>query len=140
MQSLSFLGSLLSCLTCLRRISGSPAQDCVTRKIPVSENLAVTKFLVDEAEPGEWILQGLPTDELSLQNGILVTRATRWPVLVDPQGQGLLWLKTKEAANQLRVTSLNDKQFRNHLEDCLVYGKPLLIENIEEELDPVSRA
>jgi dynein heavy chain len=105
----------------------------------VTENLAVSKFLVDEAEPGEWIVQGLPTDELSLQNGILVTRATRWPVLVDPQGQGLVWLKAKEAANQLRVTSLNDKQFRNHLEDCLVYGKPLLIENIEEELDPVRK-
>ena len=27
--------------------------------------------------------------------------------------------------------------FRNHLEDCMTYGKPMLIENIEEELDPM---
>ncbi len=61
----------------------------------------------------------------------------RYPVLVDPQGQGRLWLMNREEANQLKVTQLNDKMFRNHLEDCLTFGKPLLIENIEEELDPL---
>ena len=45
----------------------------------------MTKVLVDDAEVGEWVLQGLPTDELSVQNGIMVTRASRcvavWHVL-----------------------------------------------------------
>lgn len=44
-------------------------------------------------------------------------------MLVDPQGQGRLWLMKLEEANQLKVTQLNDKMFRNHLEDCLTFGK-----------------
>lgn len=44
-------------------------------------------------------------------------------MLVDPQGQGRSWLKNREEANQLVVTQLNDKMFRNHLEDCLSFGK-----------------
>ena len=40
--------------------------DLVTRNIPVSVDMELTKFLVDDATVGEWNLQGLPTDELSI--------------------------------------------------------------------------
>lgn len=45
----------------------------------------VTKFLVDDSEVGEWVLQGLPTDELSVQNGIMVTRASRYTACLPVQ-------------------------------------------------------
>ena len=127
--------------------------DLVKHGIPVTQDLQVSEFLVEESERGEWTLQGLPTDELSVQNGLMVTRATRYPVLVDPQGacraarlhacprraadararcalraahagQGLAWLKKREEANNLRVTSLGDKHYRNMLEDCLSSARP----------------
>ena len=58
--------------------------DIIAKNIPVSGNLQLTEFLVDQATVGEWNLEGLPSDDLSVQNGIMVTRSTRYPLMIDP--------------------------------------------------------
>ncbi|XP_048577391.1 dynein axonemal heavy chain 5 isoform X1 [Nematostella vectensis] len=111
-------------------------KDMRKAKIPFSEDINLTNMLTDAATIGEWNLQGLPNDELSIQNGIIVTKASRYPLLIDPQGQGKAWIRTKEQPNELQITSLNHKYFRNHMEDALSLGRPLIIEDVGEELDP----
>uniref|UniRef100_H2S7P3 Dynein axonemal heavy chain 5 n=1 Tax=Takifugu rubripes TaxID=31033 RepID=H2S7P3_TAKRU len=111
-------------------------QELKQRHIPFGVNLNLTEMLIDSPTISEWNLQGLPNDDLSIQNGIIVTKAARYPLLVDPQTQGKSWIKNKEAQNDLLITSLNHKYFKNHLEDSLSLGRPLLIEDIGEDLDP----
>uniref|UniRef100_A0A8C8SFC6 Dynein axonemal heavy chain 5 n=1 Tax=Pelusios castaneus TaxID=367368 RepID=A0A8C8SFC6_9SAUR len=74
-----------------------------TRKIPFGNNLNLTEMLIDAPTISEWNLQGLPNDDLSIQNGIIATKAARYPLLIDPQTQGKIWIKNKETKNELQV-------------------------------------
>ena len=58
--------------------------------MPVTQNLNIIEFLADIGTIGDWNQEGLPTDPLSIQNGILVTRSGQdFPLLIDPQGQAV---------------------------------------------------
>ena len=107
------------------------------KNLPFTENLDVINLLINENDASEWELQGLPSDNLSLENATIATRAKSYPLLMDPQGQGKNWIIAKESKNDLQVTNLNHKYFKTHLEDSLSLGRTLLIEDVGEELDPV---
>lgn len=44
-------------------------------------------MLADPYEIRMWNSCGLPRDDVSTENAILVTQAGRWPLLIDPQEQ-----------------------------------------------------
>ena len=52
-------------------------------------------------------------------------------------GQANKWIKNLEKQNQLTVCKLTDANYVRHLENCISFGTPMLIENVGEELDPI---
>ncbi|XP_011862155.1 PREDICTED: dynein heavy chain 2, axonemal [Vollenhovia emeryi] len=106
------------------------------REIPTAPNLDVKEFLADPSTIREWNIQGLPSDGFSTENGIIVTRGTRWPLVIDPQCQAVKWIKNMEAKNSLKVIDFGQADFMRVLEKAIQFGNPVLLENIAETLDP----
>ncbi|MED6232426.1 Dynein heavy chain 10, axonemal, partial [Ataeniobius toweri] len=112
-------------------------QDVQERGIPLSQPFKVENLLTDDAEISRWGSEGLPPDELSVQNGILTTRGSRFALCIDPQQQAFNWLKNKEENNNLKISSFNDPDFLKQLEMAIRYGYPFLFQDVDEYIDPV---
>nr|XP_020748715.1 dynein heavy chain 11, axonemal isoform X1 [Odocoileus virginianus texanus] len=104
--------------------------------IPITEGLDVISMLTDDATTATWNNEGLPSDRMSTENAAILMHCERWPLMIDPQQQGIKWIKNKYGTD-LKVTHLGQKGFLNDIETALAFGDVLLIENLEETIDPV---
>ncbi|XP_027423476.2 dynein heavy chain 9, axonemal isoform X3 [Zalophus californianus] len=93
-------------------------------------------MLTDDADVAAWQDQGLPADRMSTENATILLSCERWPLMVDPQLQGIKWIKNKYGEN-LQVTQIGQKGYLQTLERALEAGDMVLIENLEESVDPV---
>jgi len=57
---------------------------CKSKKIPVSEDFNFIKQMVEDVTIRDWNIAGLPSDNLSIENGVMVYNALRWPLMIDP--------------------------------------------------------
>ncbi|XP_073507678.1 dynein axonemal heavy chain 3-like [Phyllobates terribilis] len=110
---------------------------CQGKNIPVSNGFAISGTLGDPVKIMEWQFHGLPKDNFSLENAIIVTSAQRWPLVIDPQGQANKWIKNMEKINKIQICKVTDPDYLRTVGNSIQFGTPVLIENITEELDPI---
>jgi dynein heavy chain len=110
-------------------------KSCQELEIPVSENFNLVDTLADPAVIRDWNIQGLPADALSAENGLLVTKGRRWPLMIDPQGQANRWIRNMEGS-ELKIIKLTEPKFLRSLENAVRTGQSVLIEDVAEQLDP----
>ena len=109
---------------------------CKAKKIPCSDVFSLTGTLGEPVKIRAWQIAGLPVDAFSIDNGIIVSNSRRWPLCIDPQGQANKWIKNMEREAKLNLIKLSDANYTRTLENSIQFGKPVLLENVGEEIDP----
>ncbi|XP_062848433.1 dynein axonemal heavy chain 11 [Trichomycterus rosablanca] len=104
--------------------------------IPPTDGLDPVPLLAEQAGVATWHNQGLPSDRLSVENAVILTCSQRWPLLVDPQRQASEWLRRLYGPG-LRVLQHGQKGYLDVMEQALSRGEAVLIENVEERVDPL---
>ena len=118
-------------------VEGKWVPDLKERGLPMTEGVQPLDILTKETIKAQWNNEGLPTDPLSIQNGAIMTNASRWPLMIDPQLQGLKWILNRESPNGLKIVQLSQNKYLDVVAQCIEAGTPLLIENVREDIDAV---
>lgn len=106
--------------------------------MPHTKGCSMSTVLGDPVKIQQWVVCSLPNDQLSIENGIIIDRARRWPLMIDPQRQTNKYIKNmgKDTETGIDVCKLSEKNFLRTLELGIQFGKWILLENIGINLDP----
>jgi len=75
-------------------------RDNITQlKVQISENVTMRNVIGNDLKIREWAVNGLPSDNLSVENGIIMFGSRRWPLMIDPQTQANKFIKKMGKAN-----------------------------------------
>jgi dynein heavy chain len=101
-------------------------------------DISMKQLLEDPVETKMWNAASLPSDNLSIENGIIMFGSRRWPLMIDPQSQANKFIKRygAEVSDGLDIFKMSDSNLLKNLELGIIFGKWVLIENVGEELDP----
>ena len=91
--------------------------------------------VVDPVIRRHWVAKGLPSDDVSQDNATIVTKASRWPLCIDPQGQANVWLRRLYRDRGIKVLQPRDPNLMKTLENAIRVGQPVLLENMGETVD-----
>nr|XP_032832089.1 cytoplasmic dynein 2 heavy chain 1 [Petromyzon marinus]XP_032832097.1 cytoplasmic dynein 2 heavy chain 1 [Petromyzon marinus]XP_032832104.1 cytoplasmic dynein 2 heavy chain 1 [Petromyzon marinus] len=106
------------------------------------QDFNLLRFLSTESQQLQWKSEGLPTDELCMENALVTLQSGICPFLIDPSSRAIEWLKTHLKDTRLEVINQQDVNFMTSLELAVRFGKTLIIqevENIEPVLYPLLR-
>jgi dynein heavy chain 1 len=108
----------------------------VEQKVPHKPDLNLIEYLSTPSQRLEWQANSLPVDDLATENAIMMVRANRYPLLIDPSGQGTSFLMKQYKERKILRTSFLDDAFLKALESALRFGNALLVEDVEN-IDPI---
>ncbi|PAA68244.1 hypothetical protein BOX15_Mlig013490g1 [Macrostomum lignano] len=97
----------------------------------ISDHFDLRRFLTSESEQLIWKSEGLPSDDLSVENGIVILQCSLRPFLIDPSSRATDWLKTHLKDQKLEAINQQDANFTTSLELAVRFGKTLIIQEVD---------
>ncbi|CAE8597984.1 unnamed protein product [Polarella glacialis] len=110
--------------------------DINARGIPITKDIDPLKVLASEADVAGWQNEGLPSDRISVENAAVVTSCSRWPLMIDPQLQGVKWIKQR-LGEDLAILQFTMNNWLQKVLFAIQMGGQLLIEAVTQEIDPI---
>ncbi|XP_059389922.1 dynein cytoplasmic 2 heavy chain 1 isoform X3 [Carassius carassius] len=89
------------------------------------------QFLCSESEQLIWKSEGLPSDDLTMENALVILQSASCPFLIDPSSRATEWLRTHLKAHRLEVINQQDANFMTVLELAVRFGKTLVIQEMD---------
>lgn len=80
------------------------------------QDLARTEYLSSADERLRWQSNSLPSDDLCVENAIMLKRFNRYPLIIDPSGQATKFILNEFEGKKITKTSFLDDSFRKNLE------------------------
>ncbi|XP_018327462.1 dynein beta chain, ciliary [Agrilus planipennis] len=112
-----------------------PHMKNIEPRIPRTDKLDLLSLLTDDTQIAKWQNEGLPSDRMSSENATILTNSDRWPLMIDPQLQGLKWIKQRYG-DALHIIQFGQKGCFETIEKSLTSGATVLLENIDQDIDP----
>lgn len=115
---------------------------CESNNLPIANNFNLEDILSDPVQIREWQMSGLPSDNVSIENTIMIFNNSKNALLIDPQMQANTWLKKhfKKANTGIKVFKADVKEegkekFKSAFRDLVTQDSVVLLENLGESID-----
>ena len=100
-----------------------------------SGTFAFKRIMSTESELLQWKGMGLPSDDLSQENALVITNSSdRVPFIIDPASAATDWLKCvlgNDKQRPLEVVTHHDNRFTNQVELAVRFGKILIVVEVD---------
>ena len=100
------------------------------KELPMSADFQIAKVLCDPLEIRDWMIDGLPSDTVSLDNAIFSMQGSKWPLMIDPQEQAYKWLSKTYPSQKRTLTKLTNHNFIPEMKASVKNGVPVLLVDV----------
>lgn len=119
-------------------------QLCEDHNLSVSKDFSLQMTMSDPVQIRDWNMSGLPSDNVSIENTIMLFNSTKNALLIDPQMQANEWLKKhfKNTPQGIKVFKAEireeeKKKFVNSFIELITQDSVILLEGLGDKIDPL---